>query len=105
MPNRFEDPWDPDPTPLEILIQRETFLDILHSLRPRERIIAALRLEGLSEAQIGRLLCVSRTTPNRVMVRAQERLLDQIPEAAGFLAGRRFEPGLRPAAKPLLEKG
>ena len=64
--------------PLERLILRENCLDILRSLEPHERIIAALRLERLSDVQIGQILGIDRTTVSRFLTRAQERIMREL---------------------------
>lgn len=91
--------------PLDRIILRETTLDILHCLDSRELVIAALRLEGLNDGQIGKMLGVDRAAVSLRMARAQQRIIDQIPGAAHLLAGRQLERGVRPPANTPLERG
>jgi len=98
-------PYPDDLEPLERLILRENCLDILHSLEPIERTIAALRLEELSDAQIGQLLGMARTTVTRHLTRAQERIMREQPDTAGLLAGRQPDRGPLPLVEAILEQG
>lgn len=98
-------PYPDDLEPLERLILRENCLDILHSLDPEERIIAALRLEGLSDAQIGQFLGMARSTVTRHLTRAQERIMRESPYTAGLLAGRQPDHSPVSPIKGLLEQG
>jgi hypothetical protein len=99
------DPYPDDLEPLERLILRENCLEILHSLQPLERTIAALRLEGLSDAQIGQILRMNRSTITRHLTRAQERIMSDLPHTAGLLAGRQPDRGPLPFNETLLEQG
>jgi hypothetical protein len=91
--------------PLDQLILRETTAAILHNLRPRERAIAVLRLEGLNDGQIARILGIERSTVTGYMRRAQQRIMAEVPGAASLLADRqRVRGGLRPPDAPL-ERG
>jgi hypothetical protein len=98
-------PYPDDLEPLERLILRENCLDILHSLEPHELIIAALRLERLSDVQIGEILGIDRTTVSRCLARAQERIMRDLPYTAGLLAGRQPERGPLPYSGTILEQG
>jgi hypothetical protein len=91
--------------PLDRLILRETTIDILHSLRPRERAIAVLRLEGLNDGQIGRILGIERSSVSWRMKRAQQRIMAQVPGAANLLAGCERPRGGPPAPDAPLERG
>ena len=99
------DPYPDELGPLERLILRETCLDILHSLEPGERTIAGLRLEGLSDAQIGLILGLARSTVTRCLTRAQERIMREMPHAAGLLAGRQPDHSPASPVEELLEQG
>jgi hypothetical protein len=81
--------------PLDELIAREACAEILSLLRPDELVVAALRLEGLDDAQIGRRLGMDGLTVSQRMIRAQQRIAAQRPDLAGLLAGRRMRPSLR----------
>jgi hypothetical protein len=98
-------PYHDDLEPLERLILRENCLDILRNLEPIELTIAALRLEGLSDAQIGQLLGMARSTVTRQLARAQERILRDLPFTAGLLAGRQPDHNPVSHVKALLEQG
>jgi DNA-directed RNA polymerase specialized sigma24 family protein len=91
--------------PLAELLQRETFADIIRLLTPEELVIAALRLEGLTDAEIGALLGVGRTAVSQQMREAQARIAAELPQAASLLADRR--PRRRPEheAVPPLQRG
>lgn len=91
--------------PLDCLILRETTVAILRCLAGPERIIAALRLEGLNDTQIGQLLGVDRAAVGLRMARAQQRIMDEIPGAAHLLAGRRLLRGVHPPIGVPLERG
>jgi hypothetical protein len=80
---------------LEQLIERETFGQIVALLQPEELIIAALRLEGLSDVQIGGVLGVSGAAVNMRMHHARERIMAQAPDLAPMLRDRR-QPARRP---------
>lgn len=85
--------------PLDELIARESCAEILSLLRPGELVIAALRLRGLDDAQIGEQLGVDRSAISQCMGRAQQRIAAQRPDLAGLLTGRRMSPSVRqPAA-------
>ncbi len=99
------DPYPGDLEPLERLILRENCLEILRSLQPLERTIAALRLEGLSDAQIGQILRMDRSTITRHLTRAQERIMRQLPHAASLLAGRQPDHSPVSFVETLLEQG
>jgi hypothetical protein len=92
------------PDPLERLLRRETFAEILNQLTPEELIIGALRLEGLSDTQIAALLNMEPGTVSYRMIRAQDRIAAALPEAAHLL-GRRRTLGKRPRGEEALEQG
>jgi hypothetical protein len=86
---------------LEALIAREACAEILALLEPEELVVAGLRLRGLDDTQIGELLGLDRSAVSQRMIRAQERIVEQRPDLAGLLAGRRMRHRLRqPAATP-----
>jgi hypothetical protein len=83
---------------LEALIAREACSEILALLQPEERVIAGLRLRGLDDTQIGGLLGLDRSAVSQRMIRAQQRIVEQRPDLAGLLAGRRMRHRLRQPA-------
>jgi DNA-binding CsgD family transcriptional regulator len=94
------------PHPLERLIEQETFGEMVALLTPEELVVAALRLEGLSDAQIGALLDIDRSAICHRMQQARERIAAEIPELAATLRGRR-QLCLKPpdSEAPPLERG
>jgi len=94
------------PHPLDRLIERETFGEMLALLTPEELVLAALRLEGLSDVQIGALLDVDRSTVSHRMQQARERIAAEIPELAETLRDRQ-QPRQKPphSETPSLEHG
>ena len=92
-------------SPLDILAWRETMAEVLAAFRPCELVIVALRLEGLSDTQIGELLDIHRNTVRRRMQKAQERIAREIPEAASLLSGRKRSAGVGLPATDLLRRG
>ena len=90
---------------LEALIAREAYIEILTLLQPEERVIAGLRLRGLDDTQIGELLGLHRSAVSQRMIRAQQRIVEQRPDLAGLLAGRRMRHRVRPPANPTGEPG
>ena len=93
------------PGPLDRLLLRDTFAEILALMTPEEIAVAALRIEGLSDVQIAALLGLEHSTISRRMTRAQERIAAELPEAAHLL-GRRYLPrGSRRSGDVPLEQG
>jgi transcriptional regulator with XRE-family HTH domain len=92
--------------PLERLVQQDTFGELLALLEPEELVIAALRLEGLSDAHIGELLGLSRAAVSRRMERARKRAIRALPELATVLRDR-GQPRQKPPGSnaPPLEQG
>lgn len=90
---------------LDELIARETLTEILSLLRLEELIIARLRLDGLDDAQIGELLGLDRSTIHHRMVRAQQRIIEQRPDLAGLLSGRRMRHRMGQSAATAPEPG
>ena len=74
--------------PLDILIERETFAEIVALLEPQERVIADLRVRGRSDAEIAELLGQSRSTISRWMRAACQRIMEQNPDLAPALQDR-----------------
>ena len=83
------------PHPLNRLIERETFGEMVALLTPEELVVAALRLEGLSDVQIAALLDVDRSAVSHRMQQARERIAAEIPELAATLRDRQ-----QPRQKP-----
>jgi transcriptional regulator with XRE-family HTH domain len=92
--------------PLDQLVQRDTFGEVLALLEPGELVVAALRLEGLSDTQIGDLLGIGRAAVSRRMERARERIIRALPELAVVLRDR-GQPRQKPPRNdtPPLEHG
>jgi excisionase family DNA binding protein len=82
------------PHPLDRLVEEETFREIVAHLEPEELVIAALRLEGLPDAQIGALLDLSQAGVSKCMERARARIAAADPDLAFAL--RRRQWGLDP---------
>ena len=97
-PQPVRDPADLHP--LDRLIQRELVMRILQRLTPQERAIAHLRLQGLSDAEIGQQLGLKRISITQRMARAQQRTIDQLPSAAYLLEGRKHQTSRRQPAGP-----
>lgn len=77
---------------LEWLIRRETLAEILSLLSPLELFIAECRAEGMSDSTTGAQLGMSRRHVCHIMVGAQRRIMEELPEAAEWLEGRRLMP-------------
>ncbi len=92
--------------PLDRLVQQDMFQEIIALLEPEELVVAALRLEGLSDAQIGALLGITREAVGLRLRRACQRIIQLKPDLAPLLRGRR-QSRLRPLADstPPLERG
>ena len=75
--------------PLEALIRAETCAEILEQLRPQELLMAVLRLQGHTDAEIAERFGVHRTRITRRMIAARLRIERELPEAARWLRGRR----------------
>jgi IS30 family transposase len=74
---------------LERIIEREAFAEIVSLLRPGELGIARLRLEGVPDKIIARMLGVSQPAVSRRMKKASRRIATQRPRLAPLLRGRR----------------
>jgi DNA-directed RNA polymerase specialized sigma24 family protein len=75
--------------PLDWLIAQETVREILETLAPGQLVVAALRMEGLSNEQIADLLGITHQAVNSRMVKARRRLARELPELAVMIEGRR----------------
>lgn len=73
---------------LNRVIEKETFAEILACLTAEELIAAALRMEGLSDTQIGALLGLSRQAARQRLRKAQLRIIRTKPDLAPALRGR-----------------
>jgi hypothetical protein len=93
------------PGPLEQLLLRETFAEILACMTPEELAVAALRLEGLTDHQIAALLGLEPSAISQRMIRAQERIVAELPEAAHLLGRRRLPGRPRRNSEAPLERG
>jgi hypothetical protein len=87
------------PHPLDRLVEQDTLVEMLALLEPEELLIAFLRLEALSDDQIGTLLDIDRRTVSRRMEQACQRIVEAMPELAPVLRDRRHPPLQR--RKPL----
>lgn len=94
------------PHPLDSLVQRDTCHEILSLLTREELIVAVLRLEGLSDSQIGALLGITTSGVSRRIERARVRIVAHLPELAPMLRGRRQPHNKPPSHETLpLEHG
>ena len=86
------------PHPLDRLVEQDTFAEVLALLEPEELVIAALRLEDLTDDQIALLLDIDRANVRRRMEQACRRIAEALPELAPVLRDRRYRPAcdLRP---------
>jgi hypothetical protein len=89
------------PHPLDRLIEQDTFREILSLLTPQELIVAVLRLEGLSDGQIGALLGITASGVSRRIERARARIIAQRPELGPVLRDRR-QPHYKPPSRETL---
>lgn len=88
---------------LDRLVEREAFAEIVALLEPEELVVAVLRLEGLTDAQIGALLGVTRAGVSLRLRKAGRRIMAERPDLAPWLRGRqrrRVNAG-RPGVIPL----
>ena len=91
---------------LERVIEKEVFAEILACLTAEELLAAVLRMEGLSDPQIGALLGTSRQAVRQRLLKAQARIIRTKPELAPAVRGRcisHTEP--QPTPTPPLEHG
>jgi DNA-directed RNA polymerase specialized sigma24 family protein len=75
---------------LNRVIEKETFAEILECLTAEELLAAVLRMEGLSDTQIGALLGLSRQAARQRLNKAQTRIIRTRPDLAPALRGRRL---------------
>jgi DNA-directed RNA polymerase specialized sigma24 family protein len=73
---------------LDRVIEKETFAEILDCLSPEELLAAALRMEGLSDTQIGSLLGISRQAARKRLQKARMRIIRTRSDLAPALRGR-----------------
>jgi predicted DNA-binding transcriptional regulator AlpA len=94
------------PDALERLVEQDTCAEMLALLEPEELVVASLRLEGLSDLQIGALLDTDSRSVAECMDRVRLRIMEALPELAPFLRGRQC-PGHWPVSRqsPPLERG
>lgn len=71
--------------PLDRLIARETFEEAIRPLTPRQLAVALLRLEGLTDDQIARLLGIQRSSATKRIRHAGQRIASEVPELRSFL--------------------
>jgi DNA-directed RNA polymerase specialized sigma24 family protein len=71
----------------DIQKRREMLRQMARLLRPHERQVVRLRLRGLSDAQIGLKLGISRAAVGMRMVRVRRRIERDLPEAVRLLVG------------------
>ncbi len=91
---------------LDRVIEKETFAEILACLTAEELLAAALRMEGLSDPQIGALLGMSRQAVRQRLLKAQVRIVHTRPDLAPALRGRCIShTEAQPTATPPLEHG
>jgi transposase len=83
---------------LDGLVRADMLEEILRLLSPEEAIVAALRLQGRSDEEIAAALGVERSTVTNWMIVARKRIARKLPEAAGWLKGRKRRTG-RPRAR------
>jgi excisionase family DNA binding protein len=88
------------------LVEQDTFAEMLALLEPEELAVVALRLEGLSDAQIGALLDLDRIAVCWRIDQARLRIMQAMPELAVVLRDRR-RPSQQLASQqvPPLERG
>jgi len=77
------------------LVRADTLEEILKLLSPTEVVVAVLRVEGTPDEEIAAMLEVERSTVTRWMIRARKRIAREVPEAAGWLEGRRRRRGAK----------
>lgn len=73
---------------LDRLVARDTFAEMLGVFRPFDLVIATLRLEGLSDAEIGDMLGLDPSAVWRRMERAKARAIEVVPELRLDLCAR-----------------
>ena len=80
---------------LDRLVRQDTLAQALALMRPRELAVAALRADGLTDRQIAALLGITPKTVSARMMRARQRIAQDLPELRVVLEGRRspHKPG------------
>lgn len=78
------------PGVLDRVVEKETFAEILACLTRGELVTAALRLEGLSDTEIGALLGISRQAARQRLLKAKRRIIHTRPDLAPALRCRRI---------------
>ena len=76
------------PHPLDRIIEREAFAEIVSCLRPGELRIARLRLEGVPDKTIAEMLGMSQAAVSQRMRKASRRIAHQRPWLAPLLGDR-----------------
>lgn len=89
----------------EPLIMRETFGEIVDLMTAEELGVARLRLGGVPDDKIAKLLGIREQSVYERMQRARERIVSEIPEMAHFFRGRTLQPGPRCDVAIPLEQG
>ncbi|MFC2037961.1 hypothetical protein ACFLYD_08400 [Chloroflexota bacterium] len=77
------------------LIWRETFAEVVAELTPEEVMVAWLRVQSLSDAEIGQRLGLDRERVEGKMLRARRRIAHRLPHLTPLLSGRRIRQGAR----------
>jgi len=65
---------DPEPDPIEAMLLADTLQDLLDGLKPDQRSIVQLRLEGLSIKEISRRMSCTERTVHRVLEKVRAHL-------------------------------
>lgn len=89
------------PHPLDRLIRQETFAEMIALFELEEKVIAALRLEGLNDTQIGAVLNLSRKAVSWRMDQVRARVAAALPELAADLRDR-VQPSRQPSHQSTL---
>lgn len=80
---------------MDKLVRADMLGEILRLLTPEEALLALLRLQGRPDEEIAEMMGVERSTVTRRMIAARKRIARELPEAAGWLDGRRRRKGGR----------
>jgi excisionase family DNA binding protein len=75
---------------LDRLVARETFAEMLEVFRPFDLVIAILRMEGLTGAEIGEVLDLDPSAVWRRVEQVKARVMEEVPELRSELRGRRW---------------
>ena len=87
----------PEHYPLAALIRAETCSEILARLTPHELLMAAARVNGMTDAEIAERFRMHQNGVTRRMIAARRRIERDLPEAARWLRGRRRRSSSRRA--------